>query len=209
MSTGTKRSWQAALLDANELRAMFDPACYERWEYGGSLRRGRAEVADVEHVIIARHGEVAGDGLFGEPKPVNLLWHRLEELVAAKTVTHHVYPNGTIRWGAKYKGVDFRGHMHELFVAEPDTWGPTLAIRTGPAEFSQRLVTGLLRNGRRNKDGFVWRCQPCTQPGCTGEKGCPKCQGTRLEPVETIPAATEEAYFALCGVAYLPPEKRL
>jgi len=67
-------------------------------------------------------------------------------------------------------------------------------------------VSGLLANGRRNKDGYVWRCDRCA---CDGrDKLCKQCEGYGLVPVEIIPVADEREYFALCGVKWVEPEDR-
>src|SRR5689334_8378943 len=99
MSTATvKRSFAEALVDAEAFRDLFE-GCYERWEIAGSLRRMKAEVGDVEHVVIPIFGEVATtSGLFAEKRRANLIWHRLDELVAYRQVTKHLYSNG-FRWG--------------------------------------------------------------------------------------------------------------
>ncbi len=207
MSTATKRPHADAAKDAGDFRALFD-GCYEKWAFGGSLRRNRPEVADTEHVIIPRWADVPGDGLFGEPVRTNLLIARSDALVADGSLAKHFYGATGPRWGPLHRGMDFRGHMHELYSANAVNYGAQLAIRTGSAEFSQRLVTGLRRNGRRNKDGYVWACRACELPHEGDGKGCPECQGTRLVPVDKLPAATEEAYFELCGFRWIAPENR-
>jgi DNA polymerase/3'-5' exonuclease PolX len=208
-TTLSKRTNSQAMRDAEAFRELFMSAS-ERWMFAGSLRRKRPEVADIEHVVIPRFGDAPGTDLFATPERTNLLNARLDELVANGEMTKHIYGVTGYRWGERYRGVDFRGFNNEVFCATPDNWGPTLAIRTGPAEFSQRLVTGLLKQGRRNKDGQVWKCQPCTvcAPDRPRDHLCKGCQGTRLECVEPIPVPTEEMYFELCGIKYIEPERR-
>ena len=65
-----------------------------------------------------------------------------------------------------------------------------MAIRTGPAELSQRLVVGLKRRGHRNKDGYVWKCGRCLDAPTCGEK-CPGCQGTGLVPEDRVSVPDE------------------
>jgi DNA polymerase/3'-5' exonuclease PolX len=204
MSTTTlKRTRAAAIDDAEILKGMFGHT-YHRWEFAGSVRRRIMHVNDVEHVIIPKFGTIAGRGLFGEEG--NLLFALLDQLVATGHVTRHVYGTTGFRWGEKYRGVDFNGHLHEFFCADVDNWGPTLAIRTGPAEFSKQLVTGLLKNGYRNKDGKVWRCERCV---CEGrDKLCRACEGYGLVPLEVVPAPDERGYFEMCGVAWVEPPQR-
>jgi DNA polymerase/3'-5' exonuclease PolX len=192
MSTGNKRSYEAALADARAFRDLFDmlPApLYERWEFAGSLRRKRDQVGDVEHVIIPRFGDVTVEGdLFGGTKSANLVMHRLDELLKSGQVSKHLYGTTGFRWGDKNRGADFRGFNHELFMADGDNWGSKLAILTGPADFSKQLVTGLLRRERCNKDGYVWQCH-------AGE-------------MQKLPVANERQYFLLAGMAWVEPEDR-
>jgi DNA polymerase/3'-5' exonuclease PolX len=163
MSTTTaKRFLNEARRDAEAFRGLFASECYERWEFAGSVRRCARQIGDVEHVIIARTVEMKdSDDLFATPKPVNLLLARLDELMSTYVVTKHAYGTDEHgqpkhRWGQKYRGVDFRGFCHEVFCADVDNWGPTLAIRTGPGTFSKMLVTRLQRQGYINDAGYVW-----------------------------------------------------
>jgi DNA polymerase/3'-5' exonuclease PolX len=169
MSTSlVKRTHREALDDAEAFRAMFPAHFYQCWEFAGSLRRGRPDVSDIEHVVIPRYGEVPGDDLFGTPKHVNLLWHRLEQLLwcdegddRPDKLAKHLYGvdpvtgEGNHRWGAKYRGVDFCGFNNEIFLADPDNWGNVLAIRTGPAEFSHSLMINLQQRGYWQNEGYL------------------------------------------------------
>ena len=203
MSTTTvKRRLAQAIADAEAFRAQFPPACYSLWTVAGSARRRLAYVGDVEHVIVPCRGEadVAGT-LFGETEPVNLLWRRLDELVAAGQIQQHIYSmpelgesNSSpaaglyphkLKWGPKMRGCDFRGFRHELYTADSDNLGAQLAIRTGPADFSRMLVTQLRRRGLKNDEGYVWDAR--------GNK---------------VSVPTEQAYFACCGVAMVAPALR-
>lgn len=219
-TTSTKRPHSEAALDATAFSDLF-VGLFDRWTVAGSTRRGEDVVGDVEHVVIPKMIAGAAADLFGgTAPPVNAVFKKLDELVATAPdlMSKHVYRYDShgapsYRWGAIARGVDFRGHLHELFCATADNFGPTLAIRTGPAEFSKSLVTGLLRHGRRNKDGKVWKCEPCQLcdvPPDSGKRDwlCQRCDGTRLIPVEAIPCADERHYFELCGVAWVEPRDR-
>lgn len=146
-TTATKRPLAKAIAEAEAFRDLCAGA-YHRWEIAGSVRRHKPEVGDIEHVVIP-------DG--------NALWARLESLLpgdglwgeAVGTIEKAGYPDGSHRWGEKYRGVMFRGFRHEIFAADALNWGAILAIRTGPAEFSQRLVTDIKRGGLRQDGGYV------------------------------------------------------
>jgi DNA polymerase/3'-5' exonuclease PolX len=187
MSTATaKRSYVTALIDAEAFRALFPADCYERWEIAGSLRRHKAEVSDVEHVVIPRIVQQPA-GLFGAMEPTNLLWHHLDALVEGQTLSKHLYGETGYRWGDKYRGVDWRGFNNEIFCATPENFGSILAIRTGPAEFSQAAVTRMKQAGMyRQQDGGVVHVQ-------SGDK---------------VPTPDEETFFKFCGMRYVSPEDR-
>jgi DNA polymerase/3'-5' exonuclease PolX len=194
-----KATYRRALEVAEGFRALFPATAYERWEFAGSIRRRRPECGDVDHVIIPRFGEVSvgGGGLFDEKKTVNLVMHRLDELVTAGQVKKHIYGTDPetsapkYRWGDKLRGINCGGLKHELWMAEEANWGPTFTIRTGPGEFSQMMVTRLRRQGMRNEGGYVWRCE-----------------GPELALVERLSVPTEELYFQLAGVPFVKPEVR-
>jgi hypothetical protein len=194
MSTALKRPLAQAVADAEAFRALFPPQCFERWEIAGSVRRRKPEVGDVEHVIIPQAGEVeVNAGLFAERKTVNLLWHRLDEMLALGVVAKHVYGTGPTgaplyRWGDKYRGVDYRGHMHET------VHGHAVDVGRDPAHTHRaRRVLGASRDGLL-KNGGVYRQQ----------------EG-RLVLVasgESVDVPDEETYVRLAGLAYVKPEVR-
>ncbi|MGA3068108.1 MAG: hypothetical protein ABSF29_14790 [Tepidisphaeraceae bacterium] len=180
-----RRCNAAALKDAMDFRNLFHQSCFLRWEFGGSVRRGKPLVGDVEHIVIPASGlQEVKTGLFAEQKQASLLWVRLEELVGGGAMEKFVYRDGKFRWGEKYRGVLFRGFRHEIFVADFDNWGSILAVRTGPDHFSRALVTALNRRGYRHEEGRLWL-------------------GGKM-----IPTRDEQALFEAAGINLLPPEKR-
>lgn len=107
MGATTKRDLARAYEDAVSFRGLFPEACCERWEFAGSVRRGRPAVGDVEHVIVPRWGEVTDPAdLFAVPRRANLLWHHLDRLVCeGGGVGRACYgDDGRRRWGEKYRG---------------------------------------------------------------------------------------------------------
>jgi DNA polymerase/3'-5' exonuclease PolX len=170
---------------AEMLVSFLRPAC-EKVEIAGSLRRGKAEVGDIEIVI-----EPTLEPIFGLFRLTmtyrNLLDPLLEELVAGKVVGRGE------RWGNRYKTLsipELPGLKCDLFIVLPPAqWGVIFTIRTGPADFSRRLVTkrrygGLLPSHMRIKDGALW----------IGE--------------ESAPTPTEQSFFEAIGLEWIPPEKR-
>ena len=187
-TTALKRTLAEAIAEAEEFRALFPCNCYERWEVAGSVRRRRPEVGDVEHVIIPTWGEVQiGGGLFDQTDRVNLLWHHAAALVEAGTLKKHIYGTTGFRWGPKYRGVEFRGHLHEMWTAEPGNWGSRLAVLTGPATFSREIMQ------RFNSAGMFRQ-----------EEG----QLVRVETGEPVPTPDEIYYFKLAGLPWIEPHLR-
>jgi DNA polymerase/3'-5' exonuclease PolX len=182
------------MADATLFRDLF-AGCYERWEIAGSLRRNKPDIGDCEHVVIPKFAEIPNPAsMFGEPIMTNLLWARLNQLIAKGELSKHVYPvqraDGSVSertmFGEKYRGVNFRVHLHEIFTASRDNFGAILAIRTGSGEFSKSLVTRLLASGRlRQVNGYLTYAD-----------------GT------IYPCRDEQVFFAACGVPYMEPAER-
>jgi DNA polymerase/3'-5' exonuclease PolX len=187
-TTTTKRTWQQAQEDAEAFRDLFPSSTYERWEIAGSVRRRKPEVGDVEHVCIPAWGEMdTGLGLFGQKERVNLLNFHMDGLLRAGTIDKHWYGNGH-RWGEKYRGCSWRGFAHEVFQADYDNFGAVLLIRTGPADFSERIVSRFKEGGiLRQQDGYL----------------------RNVASGEIVPVRDEVAYFKLAGLQYIEPERRV
>lgn len=196
VAAGGKIALEDAVADARAFRSMFEGA-WAQWEIAGSVRRRCAWVGDIEHVVVpaVRPARVPV-GLFGQPAgdgaDANLMLERLDALEAAGTVRKAIYPDGSTRWGPRYRGVVWRGRRHDVFMATAGNFGAILAIRTGPSAFSQHLVTrirlrGLRQGGKdeagNDRSGEVW--------------------DERTGNAVAVP--DERAYFAACGVPYYEP----
>lgn len=158
------RALEIATRVVNELR----PFC-ERIEIAGSIRRGKPEVKDIEIVAIPKPYEV---GLFedGIASIVNQ-WQRIKGVMDGKTkYTQRLLPEGI---------------KLDLFFAVPQNWGLILAIRTGSAEFSHKvLANGWAKKGYKSVDGMLT-------------------QGDRIFDVR------EEAdLFTRIGIEFVDPSKR-
>lgn len=174
---------------ARQVVIMLGDDCH-RIEVAGSIRRRRPDVGDVEIVCVPRLEPVAV-GLFGDPgEPLNALDATCRDLLAEGSLEHRPDVNGRPAFGPRFKRLRYDGIALDLFsVLEPAQWGVILAIRTGPAEFSQRLVTtrskgGFLPNWLKVRDGAIW----------SGD-----------EPIAT---PEERDVFALLGLDWIPPERR-
>jgi hypothetical protein len=231
MSTGTGLSYALARKLADNLIAHLAPSC-ERIEAAGSLRRYKPTVGDIELVCIPKintryapvQANMFGQAVPGQAKQINLLEGCLEELLTAserpifKSVTDLLDafrrggkpltpPQGVgnlMRWGPRYKRFyvyyflaasrqkdrphDLRGVVPvDLFITTSDSWGSIMTIRTGPSDFSKALVTHLkYQTPYRQQDG-----------------------GAVLKATGRVVATpSEEDYFRLAGIPYLPPARR-
>lgn len=173
---------------ASELLTILRPTC-ERIEIAGSIRRRKSEVKDIELVAVARVDDRRLPGaLFADL--VNLLQLNTDRLTASPRST---FQRGD-KWGERYRKLVYRHGGDEiavdLFIVTRETWGPQLAIRTGPADFSKRLVSpapwGCMPEGYRQSNGMV-------RGECSGLGLC---------------HFTEADYFAFLGLPCWEPHER-
>lgn len=110
-----------ALHIAERTMADLAPHCF-RIEIGGSIRRKKAIVGDIELVAIPKTYEI---GLFesGIASVVNR-WEKIKGTLPCK-YTQRMLPEGI---------------KLDLFFATPENWGLIYAIRTGSANFSGALA---------------------------------------------------------------------
>ena len=121
---------------ADEIVEALRPACL-RIEVAGSIRRCKPEgIKDVEVIAISRPRPV----VFGTP-PVLPLVKFVRELRAAGRITYRLDKLGREAHGDKYQRLEWDRVALDLFIVQLETWGMAMVIRTGPAEFSHRLVS--------------------------------------------------------------------
>lgn len=175
---------------ANEIRELLAPAC-ERIVIAGSIRRRKSEVGDIELLTIPKLATVPSGGLWGDDQvELDLLAARTDELLVEGTIQRHVTVVRQGAWGTRQRQFRFRGCQVDLFWARPETWGVLLAIRTGPSDYSQWLVTdkrhgGALPGHLQVRDGLRYR---------TGG--------------ELIPCPTETSFFEAIGINRPRPWER-
>lgn len=160
------------------------PSCW-RIEIAGSTRRGKPEVKDIE--LIAH--PIPGSDMFGAEDYIN---NDLEKQLADMIeLGASVIP---IKNGIKYKQLYLPNediNLDLFIVTPPAEWGVQFVIRTGPAEFSQWMVTqrykgGALPSFANVKGGAVWI-----------DDG-----HTKVEMPE------EQNFFDFCGLAWIEPADR-
>lgn len=124
---------------AERVKAELAPHCV-RIEIAGSIRRGKAEVGDIEIVAIPKPYDV---GLFGSGiAPVVEQWPKVRGNLPCR-YTQRTLPDGIAL---------------DLFFARLENWGLIYAIRTGSAEYSHRvLACGWVSNGYHSVNGMLFR----------------------------------------------------
>ena len=163
-----------ALLVASEVMHRLQPWTSRR-VIAGSIRRRQPEVKDIE--IVCEPCTV-DDGLFGEDRHATAEIRELVQMWGPTPKRGHKYIQVVDVLGS--------GITLDLFlVTPPATWGAILAIRTGPAAFSEMLVTRIKGRGWRCMGGHV-----------VDHLGAP------------IPTPTEEAFFEAANVQWIEPEGR-
>jgi len=160
----------SALKRATIARAALRPYC-SRVEIAGSVRRKLPRVGEIEIVCKPRHIV----DLFGASVPLH---------IPGDVLGRHVTR------GERYRQIILPdGIILDLFIVLPPAqWGVILALRTGSAAFSRRLVShppfGVLPGEYMVRDGAV------------------RLVGTG----EIVPTPEEEDFFRLCGIEFIPPE---
>jgi DNA polymerase/3'-5' exonuclease PolX len=176
---------KAAALAQNIIETM-RPYC-QRVEVGGSIRREKPDVKDIEIICIPKWNEQFN--LLGEVSTrTNLLmeWaESLDDINWIKPGTSEV-----VEWHVKPEGKYWRGILPDyqikldLFIAEPSNYGLIKMIRTGSSEFSRQAVTKLWSKGLQSRDGHLWRNR------------------------ERVECREEEDFFALAGIDWIEPRER-
>jgi DNA polymerase/3'-5' exonuclease PolX len=152
----------------------------------GSLRRQKQEPHDAEIVVLPKYD----NDLFGD---VSQSYSRLDADIDLCVGTRLMqWDNSLKRNGPRYKR--FRLPCAEffaldLFIADADNYGNTLAIRTGDADFSRLLVTPIRFGG----------LMPVTYR---------QSYGYLLKGEARYACRTEEDFFAALGIPVVDPRER-
>jgi len=177
MSTGPR----LPLAEAQRLSALIThilrPVC-DRVEVAGSIRRKSVDCGDVELVAIPK----VRYNLLGEP-----FWSAGEIEDALYQAGYRFTKNGE-----HFKQFDLGPCMCDLFITTPEKFGAIYLIRTGPFEFSARIVTSKAHGGHmpsylKEKDGRI----------------------VHRETGQVYDTPEEEDYFRVIGLKFIPPEKRI
>ena len=198
-----------ALKVGNFLVNKMQPGC-ERIEIAGSIRRGKADVKDIEIVAIPILKPPRPE--FGKPIDKTPLDRQLRWLERDGVLKR-------VKGGDKFKqfeigrlaefGIDqpLNPFKLDLFLVTPHSQlGVDLVIRTGPSDFSQWMVTqkskgGALPDGYFVRHNVVW-AEGTDVPNKAGDVV------KMMTPDNHIEMPEEADWFAFCGLGLIEPGKR-
>ncbi len=211
VNTGYRWKLETAQAAAERFMALWADTCEQAVIAGSIRRKKRGGVGDIEFLALPIFDDVpiaavaaqidmfgaATGGSAASTKHVSRLDVRLDEL-AAQGILFKDRPNNTGkgRWGEKQKKFwikadhgDGIGYIAvDLFICTPPAqWGSLLVIRTGPKDFEQALMVYI--NEKTNLQQLDGRL-------IVRESGL------------SVPTPTEESYFKVIGLPYVPPHKR-
>ncbi|MFC1961410.1 hypothetical protein ACFLYO_11960 [Chloroflexota bacterium] len=168
------------------------PYC-EQAVIAGSIRRGnKPNVKDIEIVAIPQ--PLRTQMTLGESPVADELDFFLRQLETNGEITRHTGADPRKWcWGPRHKkfllasGSGWQPIQVDMYIVKPPAqWGAIFALRTGPAEFNQAIMSKVLP--RRNL--------------CHEDGRLVTADGTPL------PTSTERDYFTMLGLPYLRPSER-
>lgn len=167
-----------ALNIAENIVRQLKPHC-DRIEIAGSIRRKKPEVKDIEIVCIPK--QVQQTNIFQEvigstPSPgfIELVssWEKVKGDPKGK-YTQRILPDGI---------------KLDLFMVNTDNWGLQLAIRTGSAEYSHKVLASTwVKRGYKAEEGILYK---------------------KSKPGIPVPVREERDLFLLLNLTYKEPEQR-
>lgn len=176
----------------------------EQVSIGGSIRRGLPTVKDIEIVIkpftqepLMLFTDEQYFGPAGAPFTLPVVEPGFYDLLGGCIADVNGVDYKMVKRGPKYWQIEL-GHfginLDIFIVTPPASWGVILALRTGGARFSKKLVTtkrawGFLPYYYRVKDGQLWA-------RAAGQED------------KTIPTPTEKAFFEAINLPWLEPQER-
>jgi DNA polymerase/3'-5' exonuclease PolX len=167
-TTATRVPLAEADAIAAEVVTLLKPHC-TRLEVAGSVRRRRPTIGDLELVCIPKPYEASPLFASGLALVVNQ-WEKVRGELPCR-YTQRILPSGM---------------KLDLFMVDPDGFGLQVAIRTGSADWSRRILAS------------AW-----VRAGFRSEAGLLRDQWGGIHPVQT-----ERALFDLIGLNWVEPTAR-
>jgi len=182
-----------ALDVARDLLRYIRPLC-ERVVIAGSLRRGKAEVGDVEIVYISRYLDWPDpEDMLGRVIRTNVMDHALSLMLKLGVIKRRLKENGSPTWGPENKLAVHcgSGMPVDLFETDAQAWANYLVCRTGGEQTNTAIASAAKSIG--------WKWNPY------GE-GFTRMFGPDAGRVFTV--REEKDVFEFVGLDYLEPNKR-
>lgn len=174
---------EEAKLLAEKVCKVLEPFC-ERVVVAGSIRRGKAEVNDIDIVAMPKPldlpGALGGTAHFNESQ----VWKDL-------------IPKALVKWGLRLEAsgqelsrlsFPLSGLQVDVYRARAETWGVILLVRTGSKEHNVKLCTLARSKGLKLS----------AAEGVVAQDGFGKIMACR----------SEEEIFSALGLAYVEPKDR-
>jgi len=186
------------------------PGC-TRVEIAGSVRREKPEPHDLEIVAIPKSSFVPTGNLFGEMSELECDHFEPAFMSLLERGEWELDPV-LKRDGPHYKRLRHvtSGMCADVFLTTKRGWGGAMAIRTGPADFSQALVTLARRQGKHMADGYLVHGHPKPRRQISGfddreeEYPCPKGGSCPL----ITPTLEEIEFLSALGLPWIEPAQR-
>ena len=150
---------EAAKKVASEVIEKLRPAC-QRIEMAGSIRRGKAEVGDIELVVIPvpGKGQITLDGC--NTPSATVIPNLVKDLITSGyfNLGPQSKDGRKAPFGERYIKVvhgESKTVVDLFIVIPPAQWGMVYLIRTGSADFSHFFVTAIQKKGFRSREGHL------------------------------------------------------
>lgn len=172
---------------ASNIVMQLRPYC-DQIEVGGSIRRGKPEVKDIEVILIPKMLPKASDFFNSSldqferhPGFVRIInqWGKIKgEAKTGKYVQRIIDLRDIPNLNQKSINIDF-------FITDAEHFGNTFFIRTGPADFCAKAMKRLLDLGYKHEENEI------------------------REDGKFITCPTEERFFEILKWDFIPPHKRV
>lgn len=179
---------------------LLQPYC-DKIHIAGSIRRKKAEVKDVEIVCLPKTEAITTNDLFGSGEPKY-------DIITGFTTT--VLSLGEVVKGntrGRYMQIKMPEITLDLFMPLADDFYRQYAIRTGSAEYAQKVIaTGWKKIGWCGSDIGLRRIEDCSEHKQPDGKIKYKCERNKnnLPPIWV----SEEQFFQWINVPFIAPELR-
>jgi DNA polymerase/3'-5' exonuclease PolX len=171
---------------ARDLKAKLEPYC-ARIEIAGSIRRRKEDVGDIEFVIEPMFAPSFQTALDKHPTAMmDMFEEGLKNVMRSRWLIPHPEDR---KMGKRYKKMwspKYSAQVDLFVVRPPAQWGVIMFLRTGPADFSHRMVTICRSKGWKVFEGHI----------------------ENLKTGETMGTPEEGDVFEALGMPYITPEGR-